>query len=197
MQDGTTKGNGAVPEGPAAADPVRVFREGVYPYANRMKRAKYERLKAGLQIELLKAQHWVRESGEKVVVPLDHAAGDAQAHCAELRVDHALAVVGEVLGVLAGLLAGFGRAAQGGDHVVDAALIEFLAPLPGPAIADRTADPVNHLGDLEQMPLGVEDVDRDGIGEVLVGEVPDPRRAIAENDPASTPNGTVRRPPRT
>ena len=33
-----------------------------------MKRAKYERLKAGLQIELLKAQHWVRESGEKVVV---------------------------------------------------------------------------------------------------------------------------------
>ena len=57
MQDGTTKGNGAVPEGPAAADPVRVFREGVYPYANRMKRAKYERLKAGLQIELLKVQH--------------------------------------------------------------------------------------------------------------------------------------------
>ena len=46
-----------MPEGPAAADPVRVFREGVYPYANRMKRAKYERLKAGLQIELLKAQH--------------------------------------------------------------------------------------------------------------------------------------------
>ena len=68
MQDGTTKGNGAVREGPTVADPVRVFREGVYPYANRMKWAKYERLKAGLQIELLKAQHWVRESGEKVVV---------------------------------------------------------------------------------------------------------------------------------
>ncbi len=68
MQDGTTRGNGAGPEGAAAADPVRVFREGIYPYANRMKRAEYERLKAGLQIELLKAQHWVRESGEKVVV---------------------------------------------------------------------------------------------------------------------------------
>ena len=67
MQDGTIKGNGASPEEPAEADPVRVFREGGYPYANRMKRARYERLKAGLQIELLKAQHWVRESGEKVV----------------------------------------------------------------------------------------------------------------------------------
>ena len=68
MQEGTTRGNGAAPEGAAAADPVRVFREGIYPYAKRMKRAEYERLKAGLQIELLKAQHWVRESGEKVVV---------------------------------------------------------------------------------------------------------------------------------
>ena len=33
-----------------------------------MKRIEYERLKAVLQIELLKAQHWVRESGTKVVV---------------------------------------------------------------------------------------------------------------------------------
>ena len=76
-------------------------------------------------------------------------------------------------------------AAQGGDHVVDAPLIELLAPLPGPAIADLTADPVDGLGDLEQMPLGVEDVDDlDRVGEVLVGEVPDPRCAIAEDNPA-------------
>ena len=61
-------------------------------------------------------------------------------------------------------------AAQGGDHFVDAALIELLATPSGPVIADLTADPVNRLGDLEQMPLGVEDIDDlDRVGEALVG----------------------------
>ncbi len=31
-----------------------------------MKRAEYEKLKIELQIELLKVQSWVRESGEKI-----------------------------------------------------------------------------------------------------------------------------------
>ena len=76
-------------------------------------------------------------------------------------------------------------APQGGDHFVDAALVEFLAPLPGPSFADLAPAPVDGLGNLEQMALGVEDVDDlDGIGEVLVGEVPDPRRAVAQHDPA-------------
>ena len=76
-------------------------------------------------------------------------------------------------------------AAQGGDHFVDAPPIELLASLPGPLMADPAADAVDGLGDLEQMPFGVEDVDDlDRVGEVLVGEVPDPRRAIAEDDPA-------------
>ena len=39
-----------------------------YPYTDRMNRSEYEQLKAALQIELLKAQHWVRESGGKAVV---------------------------------------------------------------------------------------------------------------------------------
>ena len=35
---------------------------------------------------------------------------------------------------------------------------------------------------LEHMALGVENIDDlDGVGEVLVGEVPDPRRAVAED----------------
>ena len=114
--------------------------------------------------------------------PPDHPAGDAQAHRAELRVVHALSVVGEVVGVPGGLLAGFGTAAQGGDHLVDAALVELLAPLPGPAIADLAADPVDRPGCVEQVALGVQDVDGlEGVGEVLVDEVPDPRRAVAED----------------
>ncbi len=46
----------------------RVFREGVYPYADRMKRGAYERRKAFLQSELLKVQRWVKESGSRVVI---------------------------------------------------------------------------------------------------------------------------------
>lgn len=37
-----------------------------YPYKEKMKRAEYEKLKIELQIELLKVQSWVRESGEKI-----------------------------------------------------------------------------------------------------------------------------------
>ena len=69
MQDAATQGNGAAPEGQATEDTVaRVFREGVYPYPDRLPRAEYERLKSALQVELLKAQHWVRDSGAKVIV---------------------------------------------------------------------------------------------------------------------------------
>ncbi len=41
---------------------------GDYPYKTRMRRPEYEKLKAELQIELLKVQNWIRESGEKVVM---------------------------------------------------------------------------------------------------------------------------------
>ena len=46
----------------------RVFQEGVYPYDDKMKRREYERHKASLQVELLKAQRWIKESGAKVLV---------------------------------------------------------------------------------------------------------------------------------
>ena len=38
-----------------------------YPYKDRMRRAAYEKEKAKLQIELLKVQSWVKESGQKIV----------------------------------------------------------------------------------------------------------------------------------
>ena len=46
----------------------RVFREGVYPYTEKMKRREYEQKKAELQVELLKVQRWVRGSGKKIVI---------------------------------------------------------------------------------------------------------------------------------
>ncbi|WP_319414459.1 polyphosphate kinase 2 [uncultured Cohaesibacter sp.] len=46
----------------------RVFERGVYPYKTKMKRQTYEKQKSLLQVELLKAQKWVEESGEKIVV---------------------------------------------------------------------------------------------------------------------------------
>ena len=47
--------------------PVDTWREG-YPYAERMARTDYEEQKRLLQIELLKLQSWVRESGSRIVV---------------------------------------------------------------------------------------------------------------------------------
>jgi polyphosphate kinase 2 len=39
-----------------------------YPYHTRMRRPEYERVKQELQIELLKVQSWVKESGQKIVI---------------------------------------------------------------------------------------------------------------------------------
>ncbi|MCU0938636.1 MAG: polyphosphate kinase 2 [Burkholderiaceae bacterium] len=44
------------------------WREGGYPYRNLMARKNYERLKYGLQVELLKLQAWVKTTGQKVVI---------------------------------------------------------------------------------------------------------------------------------
>lgn len=43
-------------------------RRGQYPYQNLMSRKKYEKQKYALQVELLKLQAWVKESGERVVI---------------------------------------------------------------------------------------------------------------------------------
>lgn len=46
----------------------RIFETGEYPYKQKMRRTVYERQKANLQAELLKAQRWIQETGQKVVV---------------------------------------------------------------------------------------------------------------------------------
>ena len=45
----------------------RVFESGEYPYKRKIGRKDYELRKAELQIELLKVQEWVRETGQKTV----------------------------------------------------------------------------------------------------------------------------------
>ena len=44
------------------------WREGGYPYKNLMQRRNYEQQKYRLQVELLKLQAWVKETGAKVVI---------------------------------------------------------------------------------------------------------------------------------
>ncbi len=52
------------PDDELAAD----WREGGYPYKNLMSRRNYEKQKYRLQVELLKLQAWVKETGQKVVI---------------------------------------------------------------------------------------------------------------------------------
>ncbi len=46
----------------------RAFETGEYPYHTKIRRQVYEKHKNMLQVELLKVQKWVRDSGQKVVV---------------------------------------------------------------------------------------------------------------------------------
>lgn len=50
-------------------DSIRhLFESGEYPYKNKVSKKAYEKKKAELQVELLKAQEWVKQTGEKIVV---------------------------------------------------------------------------------------------------------------------------------
>lgn len=56
----------------AATDPdtelAADWRQGGYPYKNLMSRKRYEQEKYHLQVELLKLQAWVKETGQKLVI---------------------------------------------------------------------------------------------------------------------------------
>ncbi|MCZ4317082.1 polyphosphate kinase 2 [Comamonadaceae bacterium G21597-S1] len=47
---------------------VKDWRNGTYPYKNLMSRKRYEAQKYNLQVELLKLQAWVKETGQRVVI---------------------------------------------------------------------------------------------------------------------------------
>jgi polyphosphate kinase 2 len=46
----------------------RMFETGEYPYKSRISRKVYEKNKAELQVELLKAQDWIKDSGQRIVL---------------------------------------------------------------------------------------------------------------------------------
>jgi len=47
---------------------VEHWRSGIYPYRNLMSRKEYEREKYHLQVELLKLQAWVKDTGQRIVI---------------------------------------------------------------------------------------------------------------------------------
>jgi len=44
------------------------WKDGGYPYANLLRRSVYEKEKFRLQVELLKLQAWVKETGQRVLI---------------------------------------------------------------------------------------------------------------------------------
>lgn len=57
------RGNGHCPE------QIReLFQSGRYPYKTKIKRAVYDQHKKALQVELLKVQNWVKQSGQRIVL---------------------------------------------------------------------------------------------------------------------------------
>ncbi len=49
-------------------DIIRRFEKGEYPYTKKISRPQYEKEKEALQVELLKVQKWVKDTGQKIVV---------------------------------------------------------------------------------------------------------------------------------
>jgi polyphosphate kinase 2 len=70
MQSLARQSTAAVQAGQADADLelAEDWRKGGYPYRNLLSRRSYERQKYRLQVELLKLQAWVKETGQKVVL---------------------------------------------------------------------------------------------------------------------------------
>ena len=61
----------AVPDAPKVHSDEELagdWRDGAYPYKNLMRRATYEAQKYQLQVELLKLQAWVKETGARVII---------------------------------------------------------------------------------------------------------------------------------
>ncbi len=47
---------------------IRRFENGMYPYPDKIKKSAYEDDKTSLQVELLKVQRWVKDTGKKIVI---------------------------------------------------------------------------------------------------------------------------------
>lgn len=57
-----------IEKGFAVESIAHAFESGEYPYSDKMPRQDYENQKAQIQAELLKVQHWVQETQQKIVI---------------------------------------------------------------------------------------------------------------------------------
>ena len=48
-----------------------LFRTGTYPYKNKIRRKVYDKHKQELQVELLKVQNWVKQTGQRILVLME------------------------------------------------------------------------------------------------------------------------------
>ncbi len=93
-----------------------------------------------------------------------------------------MTVAEDVLDALAGL-GRVGVGVQRRDQVSEASGVQLGLPVLCPLLGERRPGPVDGLGHVAQMLLGVVDVDDlDGVGKLLVGQIPDPGGAVAEDD---------------
>lgn len=66
--DSKSAANAASETASAAPSRKELFKHNIYPYKQKLKRSDYEAEKYKLQIELLKMQSWIRDTGEKLVI---------------------------------------------------------------------------------------------------------------------------------
>ena len=125
---------------------------------------------------------------DRLAAGFDHTGANEQVLFAELGVVHASGVGGKVVGVIADLPGQFGiggmNTTEAGDEFGDLAFVQpaFLM-LADPLIAACGVVGKEQARQLPQVLAGVEEVDDlNGSGEVIFRDIPDPFRAIADND---------------
>lgn len=61
---------------------------GEYPYHTRLRRSAHEKNKARLQVELLKTRHWVKETGQRIVILLERRDASGKGSTIKRFIEH-------------------------------------------------------------------------------------------------------------
>src|SRR5437870_2302056 len=120
-----------------------------------------------------------------------HSGADEERFAAELGIAHADGVGLEVGDRSANLFLNrrIARAQplESGQYGFDVSLIELFDTASGPIFRLGTS-PINDLSEFGQMLAGMVEIDDlNGAGKVFIGNVPDPRRAISQDNDALGP----------
>jgi len=127
-------------------------------------------------------------SDDRLTAGFDHPGANEQVLFAELGVVHTSGVGGKVVGIVPDLLGQFGigglDGAEAGDQFGDLAFVQPTSLMPSdPLIAAFGVVRKQQACQLRQVLAGVKKVDDlHGSGEVILGDVPDPFCAIADDN---------------